>query len=220
MFIFLDQSGLCSRHWEKPLISFQVRGLRACRASCTINQLLLVIPPWPEFGVYAELPAPGAITFVFGPGSTPDHGQVLITALRHIGRWVFTLKFICVRFIAVGGCVIYVHDTNLVICFDMWRPFFKIVGSLVQRTDELPQDAYPRSFQWKQAYFRILPPHSQEGIKPEIASLGYWHNAEVNTTPGRNGNSPEADMYSTVRKDTAHTLENVAIKALSQIETR
>lgn len=37
-----------------------------------------------DFGVYAELPAPGYITFVFGPGSTAEHGQKLAEALRHI----------------------------------------------------------------------------------------------------------------------------------------
>ncbi|CAM9355960.1 unnamed protein product [Sphacelaria rigidula] len=39
-----------------------------------------------EFGVYAELPAPGSITFAFGPGSTAEHGQVLIKAIRHLAR--------------------------------------------------------------------------------------------------------------------------------------
>ncbi|CAM9741199.1 unnamed protein product [Laminaria digitata] len=39
-----------------------------------------------EFGVYAELPAPGYITFVFGPGSTPEHGQKLVEAIRHVAR--------------------------------------------------------------------------------------------------------------------------------------
>ena len=39
-----------------------------------------------EFGVYAELPTPGYITFVFGPGSTPEHGQKLMEAIRHVAR--------------------------------------------------------------------------------------------------------------------------------------
>eukprot|EP00904_Undaria_pinnatifida_P009756 jgi/Undpi1/5910/HiC_scaffold_2.g01184.m1 len=39
-----------------------------------------------EFGVYAELPAPDSLTFVFGPGSTPDHGQKLVEAMRHVAR--------------------------------------------------------------------------------------------------------------------------------------
>lgn len=37
-----------------------------------------------DFGVYAELPAPDYVTFVFGPGSTSEHGQKLAEALRHI----------------------------------------------------------------------------------------------------------------------------------------
>lgn len=48
----------------------------------------------PEFGVYAELPATHYITFVFGPGSTPEHGQKLTEALRHIARYVG--KYVCV----------------------------------------------------------------------------------------------------------------------------
>lgn len=37
-----------------------------------------------DFGVYAELPGPDYVTFVFGPGSTVEHGQRLTEALRHV----------------------------------------------------------------------------------------------------------------------------------------
>lgn len=47
-------------------------------------------PPPPrgraERGVYAELPAPDSITFVFGPGSTAEHGQKLAEALLVVAR--------------------------------------------------------------------------------------------------------------------------------------
>ncbi|CAN0298414.1 unnamed protein product [Ascophyllum nodosum] len=37
-----------------------------------------------EFGVYSELPTPEYITFVFGPGSTIEHGRTLTDALRQV----------------------------------------------------------------------------------------------------------------------------------------
>lgn len=39
-----------------------------------------------EFGVYCELSGPGSITFVFGPGSTVEHGETFVEAVRQIGR--------------------------------------------------------------------------------------------------------------------------------------
>lgn len=90
-----------------------------------------MIPPWSEFGVYAELPALDSVTFAFGPGSTADHGQVLVTALRHIGRWVCTLEWIFVFVVAVEDLgYVSVHGASLAIYFEYVGVVFKVSGML------------------------------------------------------------------------------------------
>lgn len=81
------------RHWcQDPTYAEKTERVRRPRAHTHTTSPSLSLPSAPvappraraDFGVYAELPAPGYITFVFGPGSTAEHGQKLAEALRHI----------------------------------------------------------------------------------------------------------------------------------------